>query len=30
MIQVEVTDPAELEALMSATDYVAYLKEQAG
>jgi glycine cleavage system H protein len=28
MIQVEVADPAELNALMSASDYQAYLKDQ--
>jgi glycine cleavage system H protein len=28
MIQVEVNDPAELNALMTASDYQAYLKEQ--
>lgn len=30
MIQVEIKDPAELETLMSADDYVKYLKEQEG
>jgi len=28
MIQIEMKDPRELDALMSAADYQAYLKEQ--